>query len=74
MVYGLGPRPRPPTGQGRDRPVVHDFHGLYGSHDRAASDAPGPGQEMAIQIIELAQHVVEQGNSITVKWTPAHRG
>ena len=41
---------------------------------RIVGDAPGPGQEMAIRIIELAQRVVDQGNSITVRWTPAHRG
>ena len=41
---------------------------------RAVSDAPGPGQEMAIQIIELAQRIVDQGNSIAIRWTPAHRG
>ena len=29
---------------------------------------------MARRIIELAQRVVEQGNSITVRWTPAHVG
>ena len=40
---------------------------------RIAGDAPGPGQEMAIRIIELAQRVIDQGNSITVRWTPAHR-
>ena len=38
------------------------------------SDALGLGQEMAIQIIELAQRVVDQGNSITIRWTPAHKG
>lgn len=26
-----------------------------------------------MQIIELAQRVVDQGNSITIRWTPAHR-
>ena len=41
---------------------------------RIAGDAPGPGQEMAIRIIELAQRIIDQGNSITIKWTPAHRG
>ena len=41
---------------------------------RASSDTPGPGQEMAIQIIELAQRIVDHGNSITIRWAPAHRG
>lgn len=41
---------------------------------RAANDAPGLGQELAIRIIELAGRMVEQGNSIAIGWTPAHRG
>ena len=41
---------------------------------RIVGDAPGPDQEMAIRIIELAQRIVDQGNSITVRWTPAHMG
>ena len=40
---------------------------------RMVSDAPGPGQEMAIRIIELARRIIDQGNSITVRWTPARR-
>ena len=40
---------------------------------RVTHDTPGPGQYMAIRIIELAQRVIDQGNSITVRWTPAHR-
>ena len=41
---------------------------------RLISDAPRPGQEIAIGIIDLAQAVVDQGNTITVRWTPAQRG
>ena len=41
---------------------------------RASSEVPGPGQEMAVQIIELAQRIVDQGNSVTIRWAPAHRG
>ena len=41
---------------------------------RMASDAPGPGQEMAIGVIGLAQRLVDQGNTITLRWAPAHRG
>ena len=41
---------------------------------RIVSDAPGPGREMAIRVIELAQRVVDQGNSITVRWALVHRG
>ena len=41
---------------------------------RIANDAPGPSQEMAIHIIELARRIIDQGNTISVRWTPAHRG
>ena len=40
---------------------------------RITGDAPGPGQEMATRAIEIAERVVGQGNSITVRWTPAHK-
>ena len=33
---------------------------------RMVSDEPGPGQEIAIRIIELARRIIDQGNSITV--------
>ena len=41
---------------------------------RITGDAPGPGQEMATRAIEIAERIVDQGNSITIRWTPAHRG
>ena len=41
---------------------------------RSMSDAPGPGQAMAVRIIEIAERLVAQGNSISIRWTPAHRG
>jgi hypothetical protein len=37
--------------------------------ERVTSDAPGPGQEIAIQVIDLTQRLVDQGNSVTVRWT-----
>lgn len=39
---------------------------------RAASDASGPSQELAIRIIGFARQIVDQGNTITIRWTPAH--
>ena len=42
--------------------------------DHTRSDAPGPGQDMAIEIIELADVLYEQGNTLTVKWVPGLRG
>lgn len=33
------------------------------------NDASGPGQEIAIRAIGLAQGLVDQGNTITLRWT-----
>ena len=42
---------------------------------RLTNDAPGPGQEIARRIIELAQRVIDWGNTVTtIRWTPAHKG
>ena len=39
---------------------------------RMAGDAPGPGQQIAIGAIGLAQRLIAQGNTVTLRWTPAH--
>ena len=41
---------------------------------RARSDQLGPGQCWARAIIEVASGLVARGNSIDIRWTPAHRG
>lgn len=41
---------------------------------RIADDAPGPGQEIAVEITKLAQRPTAQSNTITVRWAPVHRG
>lgn len=41
---------------------------------RSTGDDPGPGQDMAIRIIGFAQRLVDQGNSISIRWALAHRG
>ena len=41
---------------------------------RIVGDAPGPGQEMAVRVTELAPRVIDNGNFITVRWTPEHKG
>lgn len=61
-------------GRGEARRAFTVFTDSVAAMRRIVCDAPGPGQEMAVRIIEIAQRVVDQGNSITVKWTPAHRG
>lgn len=40
---------------------------------RVLSDAPGPGQDMAVTISDLRQRLINQGNIVTLRWTPAHR-
>ena len=37
-------------------------------------DAPGPGQDMAVRAIEIAECLVQRENTVTIRWTPAHRG
>ena len=41
---------------------------------RLMGDAPGPGQDMAIHAIDIAERIVQRGNTITIRWTPAHVG
>ena len=41
---------------------------------RITGDAPGPGQDMAIRAIEIAERIVQSGCTVTVRWTPAHKG
>ena len=41
---------------------------------RARSDQPGLGQCWTCAIIEVASRPVARGNSIDIRWTPAHRG
>ena len=41
---------------------------------RIMSDAPRLGQEIGIGAIGLAQRLIDQGNTVTHRWTPAHRG
>ena len=41
---------------------------------RLGGDTPGPGQDMAIRAIEIAEHLAQRDNTVTIRWTPAHRG
>ena len=61
-------------GRGETGRVYTIFTDSVAAMRRTVGDAPGPGQEMAVRVIELARRVVDQGNFITVRWTPAHRG
>ena len=40
---------------------------------RIQNDTPGPGQDMAIEIIELAGSLYDQGNERVVRWIPGYR-
>lgn len=39
---------------------------------RLQTDAPGPGQDLAPDIIELA-HTLQEQNIIATRWVPGHR-
>ena len=41
---------------------------------RVASDAPGPGQEIAVEVLRFSRQLIAQGNTITIRWVPSHRG
>lgn len=41
---------------------------------RILSDAPGPGQDVAVEIIRYAHMLRAQGNTIDIRWVPSHRG
>lgn len=43
------------------------FTGSQAAMRRIQNDAPRPGQDMAIEIIELASHLYNQGNAVTVR-------
>ena len=58
-------------GGGQDFALFTDSQAAMG---RMAGDAPGPGQEIAVGAISLAQRLRAQGNTITLRWAPAHRG
>ena len=56
---------------GRDYTIFTDS---VAAMRRMTGDAPGPGQEIAIRAIEIADLLTEKGNTIAVRWTPAHVG
>ena len=41
---------------------------------RMRGDAPGPGQDMAVRAIEVTERLVQKGNTVQIRWTPAHVG
>ena len=41
---------------------------------RVQHDRTGPGQALAKRTIELVKNMVDRGNSVTLRWTPAHAG
>ena len=41
---------------------------------RFESDYPGPRQDVAIEVIDSASRIHDQGNTLAVRWEPEHRG
>ena len=63
LAYGLiHLRGRRETG----RPYT-TFTGSTVAMRRIVGDAPGPGQEIAVRVAELAPRVIDNGNFITVR-------
>ena len=61
-------------GRDRDGQDYTIFTDSTAAMRRMMGDAPGPGQDMAIRAIEIAERLVRRGNTITIRWTPAHVG
>lgn len=57
-------------GEGQDYTLFTDS---LAAIRRIMDDTPGPGQEI-VEAIRLARRLEAQGNRITVRWVPAHRG
>ena len=58
--------------RGQDHTDYTIFTDSTAAMKRLMGDAPGPGQDMAIRAIEIADRITRRGNTITVRWTPAH--
>ena len=41
---------------------------------RVRDDELGPGQRFAVAAIEVCSRIVANGNSVTIRWVPAHSG
>ena len=70
LVYGLVIL----HGRNQDRTDYTIFTDSTAAMRRLMGDAPGPGQDMAIRAIEIANRITQRGNTITIRWTPAHVG
>ena len=57
--------------QGKSFTIFPDFQAAVG---RLQHDAPGPGQDVARETIELARALQEQGSIINIRWVPATGG
>ena len=42
--------------------------------DRVATDRLGPGQCIAVGAVEVCGRLTSRGNSVKIRWTPAHQG
>ena len=50
------------------------FSDSTGAIEQVCADRAGPGQASARAVIELEGLLVEKGCSVTIRWTPAHKG
>lgn len=60
--------------QGSEGQSFAHFTDPQATMTRIANDSPGPGRELALVATGLAEHPVARGNTIDVRWAPAHQG
>lgn len=68
IAYGLFPLVQ----RGREGQSLALFADSQAAMRRIMDDASGPGQEIAVEVVGLARRLEAQGNTIKVRWAPAH--
>ena len=71
--------PRHPAGskapeQRREGSAVHGFSDSQAAIARVQHDRTGPAQALARAAIETVSSLTDRDSTITLRWTPAHRG
>ena len=61
----------PSTRQGGDRTGIYDFHGLHGGREKSRQRCTWAKSGDGRSDHRAGQRVIDQGNSVTIRWTPA---
>ena len=70
MVYGLAHL----HGRAEQGHTYTIFTDSTAAMRRVMGDAPGPGQDMAIRAIDIAERIARMNYTVSIRWSPAHRG